>query len=453
MQSFDVVIVGAGPGGITAGVILSQGGKTVALIQEEFDSYGGTCLNRGCMPTKSLLKAATVYRYAKEGEKYGLDLRVGPVDLKSLLAVTGQDLDMLRGALGGMVEGAGITTFRGKGSFVSEHVVAINTADGGRETIRGEIFIIATGSEPLELASAPFDGRHILSSDQMLANTDLPEKLLIVGGGAVGCEFATLYNTFGSEIILVEALESLLPREDREAGKALHAAFEAQGITVRTGTGIERLTVVDGKVRVEFRNGDVIDAIDKVLVAIGRSPNTDGLNLEAAGIRTERGAIEANAVMQTNVPHIFAVGDVTAGLTLAHAAQGEAQLLAQNLLQGTRHSLKRPAVPRVAFTHPEVAAVGVSREGDGIVAFTLPQVPNGRSVVDKVAPAFVKLFIEERTSVLAGAAIIGEAATEMVHELALAVENGLTLQQVGNTVHAHPTHSKNILQAVHMAAQ
>ena len=451
MQSFDVVIVGAGPGGITAGVLLSQGGKTVALIQEELDSVGGTCLNRGCMPTKSLLKAATAYRYAKEGANYGLDLRAEPVDLERLLEVIGQDLVKLRAGLQGMIEEAHITTFRGMGSFETDHVIAITRADGSREMVRGETIIIATGSKPLQLPSIPFDGRHILSSDQMLVNTELPSKLLIVGGGPIGCEFATLYHTFGSEVILVEAKESLLPREDPEAGKALQAAFEAQGITVKTGTAIDCLTVVDGKVRVEFKDGGAIEDIDKVLVGVGRSPNTDGLNLEAAGVETEKGAIKVSEVMQTTVPHIYALGDVTGGLTLAHAAQGEAQLLAQNLLQGTCRSLKKAAVPRVAFSHPEVAAVGVSRVSDGIIGYTLPQVPNGRSVVDKVAPAFVKLFIEPQTSGIAGAVIIGEAATEMIHEMALAVENGLTLQQVGSTVHAHPTHSKNLVQAIHMA--
>jgi dihydrolipoamide dehydrogenase len=448
VKTFDVVIIGGGPGGMNAGIMLSKAGKNVALIQEEPDSFGGICLNRGCMPTKSLLKAATAYRYAKQGEKYGLDLQVGPVDLAKMSAVTESDLNMLRGAIQGMIAEAGITTFRGRGSFESDHVIAITRADGSREVVEGEAIIIATGSTPRELPTAPFDGRHILSSDQMLRNTELPEKLLIVGGGAIGCEFATLYSTFGSEVILVEAMESLLPREDREAGRKLQGAFEAQGIKVKTGTSIARLAIVDGRVRAEFDNGDGIDAIDKVLVGIGRSPNTEGLNLEAAGVRTERGAVKVNALMQTDVPHIYAIGDVTGGLTLAHAAEREAQLLVQKLLKGNSRVLKELAVPRIAFSYPEVAAVGTSREGDGIRAYTLPQVPNGRSVVDKVAPAFVKLFLKEESSEIAGAVIIGEAATEIIHEMALAVENGLTLQQVGNTVHAHPTHSKNILYAI-----
>jgi len=351
----------------------------------------------------------------------------------------------------GMVGQAKITPFRGQGAFRSAHEVAITKNDGSTEVIRGEKIIVATGSKPVELPFARFDGQYILSSDQVLKNTDLPETMLIIGGGAIGCEFATLYNTFGTRIILVEALETLLPREDQEAGKMLQSAFEAQGIAVKTATRIERLEIQDGKVLARYANSDATDTVDKVLVGIGRKPNIEGLNLDAAGLKTEKGAIAVNALQQTSVPNIYALGDVTGGLTLAHAAEKEAELLATNLLQGTSLSMNEAAVPRVAFCHPEVAAVGAMEATAGIRAFTLPQVPNGRSVVDKVTPAFVKLFIEEATSKIAGAIIIGESATEMIHEMAVAVENGLTIGQVGKTVHAHPTHSKNILHAIHQA--
>jgi len=449
MQTFDVVVIGGGPGGMNAGMMLDQMGKSVALIQENQDSFGGVCLNRGCMPTKSLLKAAKIYRDAKQAEKYGLDIQVAPVDLKRLRAVTDKDLDNLRAMIQGMMGGAQVTIFRGRGSFQSAHEILIDNADGSTELIRGEQIIIATGSESVELPFAPFDGQQILSSDQMLKNTELPGKLLIVGGGAIGCEFATLYHSFGSEVVLVEALETLLPREDQEAGKALQASLENQGIKVKTGTMIEQLTVENGRVKVKYKGIDATATVDKVLVGIGRKPNLAGLNLEAAGVKTECGAVSVNQFMQTSVPHIYALGDAIGGLMLAHAAEKEGQLLAMNMAQGASIPLEESAVPRVAFSHPEVAAVGISEAAVGIRTFTMPQVPNGRSVVDKVAPAFVKLFIEEETMVIAGAIIIGEAATEMIHEMALAVENRLTLGQIGKTVHAHPTHSTNIVKAVH----
>ncbi|BDV43611.1 dihydrolipoyl dehydrogenase [Geotalea uraniireducens] len=448
MKNYDIVVIGGGPGGMNTAFLMRQQGKTVALIQDEQDSLGGVCLNRGCMPTKSLLKAATAYRYAKQGARYGLDFSLPPVDLSRLRAVTDEDLDKLRAAVQGMIDGAEISVFRGRGAFGSPHEVRVTKADGGTELIVGEQIVIATGSHPVELPFAPFDGEYILSSDQILQNKALPEKLLIIGGGAIGCEFATLYHTFGSEVILAEAQESLLPREDREAGQKLEESFAAQGIRVKTGTAIKKLAVGNGKVNVEYSNSNETDTVDKVLVGIGRRPNINGLNLAAAGVKTEGGAISVNAFMQTNVPHIYAVGDSIGGLMLAHAAEKEAAVLAHNMQSSNSLPLEESAVPRVAFCSPEVAAVGVNETTAGIGAFTMPIVPNGRSVVDKVEPAFVKLFVEKDSNVVSGAIIIGEAATEMIHEMALAVENRLTVGQIGNTVHVHPTHSKNIATAV-----
>ena len=421
------------------------------MVQNEQDSFGGTCLNRGCMPTKSMLKAATAYRHAKQAGLYGLDLTVKPVDLARVRAVADQDIARLREMVQGMFAQSTITTFRGQGAFKSGHEVVITKADGGSDLIRGEKIIIATGSQPVELPFAPFDGRYILSSDQLLRNAELPEKMLIIGGGAIGCEFATLYHTFGSGIILVEALETLLPREDGEAGKALQSAFEHQGIVVKTDTRIERLEIQGEKVVVHYANGAPVDTVDKVLVGIGRRPTIEHLNLEVAGVATENGAIKVNAALRTSVPHIFALGDVTGGLALAHSAEKEGELLATNLLNKTENRLNQETVPRVAFCHPEVAAIGVTDPNAGIKTLTLPQVPNGRSLVDKVAPAFMKLFIEEKTDRIAGAVIIGESATEMIHELALAMENNLTLGQIAQTVHVHPTHSKNIHHTVQHA--
>lgn len=448
MKTFDVVIIGGGPGGLAAGIMLSQAGKSVALIQEEQDSYGGICLNRGCMPTKSLLKAAAAYRHAKECEKYGLDVVAQPINLKRLLAVTQNDLATLRGMTQMMVTGENITTFRGKGSFLSDHDIIISNTEGSAEQVRGELIIIATGSKPVELPFAPFNGKNILSSDQILQNTELPSSLLIIGGGAIGCEFATLYNTFGSEVILVEALDTLLPREDQEAGRMLQDAFTQQGIQVKTETMIEQLTLEEDKVTIHYKNSDKTNTVDKVLVGVGRKPNIDSLNLSAAGVKTEHGAVKVNEFFQTSTPHIYSIGDAAGGLMLAHAAEKEGQLLAQNLSQGTTSPLNESAVPRVAFCHPEVAAVGINQESGDIRSFTMHQVPNGRSVVDKVAPAFVKLFIKNDSSEIAGAVIIGEAATEIIHEMALAVENRLTLEKVGKTIHAHPTHSKSVVSAV-----
>ena len=445
MSFFDVVIIGGGPGGMSTGMMFHQMGKSVALIQEEQDSIGGVCLNRGCMPTKALLKAAKVYLNAKQAERYGLEVSAGPVDLKRLRTVVDQDLNRLRTMTQTMMGDKSLSVIRGRATFRSAHEVEVAKNDGSAETVNGELIVIATGSEPVELPFAPFDGQYILSSDQILQNTDLPETLLIIGGGAIGCEFATMYNSFGSKIILAEAQDTLLPREDPEVGVTLKKAFTAQGMQVKTGVAIKKLSIENGRVTVTYQGLDTTDRVDKVLVGIGRKPNISGLNLEAAGVDTTGGAIKIDEFMQTSVPHIYALGDVIGGLMLAHAAGKEGAHLVMNLMQGPKKPLNLTGVPRVAFCHPEVAAVGVSQERDGIKSFCLPQVPNGRTVVDKVSPAFVKLFVEAENSVIAGASIIGEAATEMIHELAVAVENQLTVEQISQTVHVHPSHSTNIV--------
>lgn len=448
MQTFDVVVIGGGPGGLSTGIMLSHMGKKVAMIQGEKDSFGGVCLNRGCMPTKSLLKAAKIYREAKEAEKYGLDLSPAPVDLKRVQEITEKDLAMLRNMARQMVTSPNITTFRGTGSFQSDHEIEIKRSDGSVEVVRGEQIVIATGSKAVELPFAPFDGQHILSSDQLLNNTELPEKLLIIGGGAIGCEFATMYGSFGSEVTLVEAFDHLLPRDDQEVGKNLQAAFESQGIKVYIGKTIEKLTVENDQVAVAFKGSDEKLMVDKVLVGVGRRPNIANLNLEAAGVETVQGIVNVNEFLQTNVSHIYALGDAIGGLMLAHAAENQGQLLVQNMVQGNKIALDESAVPRVVYSHPEVAAVGANEVGYDVKAFSMEQVPNGRTVVDKVAPAFIKMFVNSKTSVVVGGIIIGEAATEIIHELALAVENQLTLEQIAKTVHGHPTHSTNIAHAV-----
>ena len=380
--------------------------------------------------------------------KYGLDLTVGPVDLKRLRGVVDQDLNNLRGMARNMIGDNPPEIFRGVGSFRSDHEIVVTRNDGSTEVVYGDIIIIATGSTPVELGFAPFDGRYILSSDQILQNTELPEKLMIIGGGAIGCEFATMYHSFGSQIIIAEAQKTLLPREDLEVGRTLQSAFSAQGIQVKTGVAIEKLAIESGRVTVKYQGSDATDRVEKVLVGVGRKPNISGLNLEAAGVATAGGAVTVDEFMQTNVSHIYAIGDVMGGLMLAHAADKEGVLLAMNLGQGIKQPLDVTGVPRVAFCHPEVASVGVSEETDEIQTVCVPQAPNGRVVVDKVAPAFVKLFIEKQSSVIAGAAVIGEAATEIIHELAVAVENRLTVQQIRQTVHAHPTHSASIVKSM-----
>ncbi|TYO95255.1 dihydrolipoamide dehydrogenase [Geothermobacter ehrlichii] len=446
MKSYDVIILGGGPGGLAAGVALSQMGKSVCLVQESEAMAGGVCLNKGCMPTKALLKAAAVYRQARESQKYGLRIHPEAVNLKEVRQVVDGDLQKLRMAISSILAGIKADVLYGIASFISEHEIEIKKSDGTTETIHGEYIIIATGSSPRRLPFADFDGRYILSSDDMLLNTELPQRLLIVGGGAIGCEFATIYNSFGSEVTLVETESTLLPREEAAVGNRLRQCFEQQGITVKNGLSIGHLEISKGQVHVTYQGSvQKPEIFDKVLVAVGRTPNIEALKLDAAGVATDKGFIGVNTHLQTNVEHIYAVGDINGGLLLAHGASYEGSLAASNIVQGNIHDIDSTQVPRVVFCHPEVACVGVTKELPDVKVVAMEQVPNGRTIVDKVQPAFLKMYYLEDTGILIGASMIGESATEIIHELTLAVKKQLTINDIRQMVYAHPTHAKNVL--------
>ncbi len=449
MEKYEIVILGGGPAGMNAGMPLSYMGKKVAIIQESEAMFGGVCLNMGCMPTKALLKAASVYRNAKNAEKYGLDIKPEKIDLKKVNEVVEKDLDILRNSVKRMVENSEKAEFIiGKGKFISSNELEVVCKDGSIKRIFGEKIIIATGSKPAELPFAPFDGKRILSSDHLLKNSILPEKLLIIGGGAIGCEFATIYNSFGSDVTIVEAESHLMPKEDEELGEFLKKSFEEQGIKIKTKSLVTEILNKGSSVEVRFKDEEGIFKYDLVLVGIGRKARTDEINIEAAGVKTKNGYVVIDDYMQTNVPNIYALGDVKGGLMLVHAADREGSTLSKNLGLGKHIPLNTIGVPRVVFCHPEVASVGITKETEDIVSITIERVLNGRSLLDKVKPAFIKLFAYKKSNILAGASIAGEVATEMIHELVLAVENKLTVNQIKETIHAHPTHSVNIAQAI-----
>jgi dihydrolipoamide dehydrogenase len=444
MKKFDVVVLGSGPAGMTAGMALTHMGKNVAMVHEDKSMFGGVCLNMGCMPTKSLLKTATVYRQANHSEKYSLDIKADAIDLNRVLDMVTKELDFLRGHIQQMADSSKATYFYGLGSFKNENEINILYKDGNVETIYGDKIIIATGSVSAELPFAPFDGKRILSSDHMLKNTEVPEKLLIVGGGAIGCEFATMYNSFGSEVTIVEALPTLLPRDDAQMGEALKKAFESQNIKVHTKTMIEDIKNTGNSVKVKFENQDKEEIYDMALIAIGRKPRLSEINLDAVKVKREKGFILVNDFLQTNIPNIYAAGDVIGKLMLVHAADQEGSILAKHIGLNSTEPLDETAIPRVVFSYPEAGSVGITEETDEIASFAMERVPNGRILLDKTTPMFMKAFVEKESGVLKGACMVGELAAELIHELTLAVENKLTVEQIKNTVHAHPSHAASI---------
>lgn len=439
MEKYDVVVIGGGPGGLDAGFRLVKAGKRVCIVQDKKESLGGVCLNAGCMPTKSFLKAASVYRYAKKAEMFGLKVEAESVNLAKVKASVNEGIAKLRGGVTMMSENSGAEFKFGIGSFISGKEVLVTKADGSTETVYGNKIVIAAGSVSRELPFAPFDGEVVMNSDMMLENEKLPERLLIIGGGAIGCEFATMYNTFGSKVKVVEALSQLIPNDDSDASAMLKERFQGEGIDVSVDTMLESLNVDKGVAKVRFKDQQEEEIYDMVLVSIGRKPNIDGLNLENAGVERTGDAVKVNEYLQTSNPDIYGAGDSIGGWMFAHSAAYEGEVCAANILKNNTMSLDERAVPRVVFTSPEMASVGLVKADDNIKVLHIPGLMKGRPITDKTPVGMFKLFVFKESDEIAGGVILGDCATEIIHELVMAVQNRLTVKQLKQTMHAHPT--------------
>jgi len=436
MERYDVVVIGGGPAGLDAGFRLVKAGKSVCIINDRRERLGGVCLSMGCMPTKSFLKAASVYRYSKKGGMFGLETSVGPVDLAKVKKSVFEGIAKLRSGVTMMSENSGAHIIFGLGSLVSANEVLITKQDGTAESVYGDKIIIAAGSSSREIPFAPFDGEIIMNSDMMLDNERLPEKLLVIGGGAIGCEFATLYNTFGSSVKVVEAFDQLIPNEDRDAAEMIKSRFEAEGIEIVLSTLVEKIEKVDGKAHVAFKNGGT-EVFDMVLVSVGRKPNTD-IGLDKVGVEMEGDAVKVNGYLQTSVDNIYAAGDSIGGWMFAHTAAYEGEVVAANVLNGNSVQIDERAVPRVVFSYPELASTGITKAGEGVREIYTPGLMKGRPITDKTDVGLFKLFVNENNEIV-GSVLVGECATEIIHELVMAVHNRLTLVQLKETMHAHPT--------------
>lgn len=443
MSKYDVVVLGGGPAGLDAGFRLKKAGKSVCVVNYGREWLGGVCLNRGCMPTKGLLKSASILRNAKKSSAYGLDITAGTFDLAKVKDAAFENIAKLSAGIGMMTDGSGVDVVYGKGAFSGENEITVTKDDGSSEVVTGDKIIIATGSVSRELPFAPFDGKYILSSDEMLMNSELPEDLLIIGGGAIGCEFAVMYNSFGSKVKLVEAFPSLLPNEDKDATEMLKSSLEDSGITVGLSVSVSSIEVKDGGVEVSFEDGSV-EKFDKVLVAIGRKPAVDTINVEAAGVELERGAVKVDKFLRSTNKNVYAAGDSIGGWMFAHSAAYEGGVVAGNILKEESVELDERAVPRVVFTTPEVASVGITSASEHVKELYMPGLMKGRPIVDRTSVGLMKIFVYKSDNTIAGACMVGEMVTEIIHELVLAVQNRLTLDQLHQTMHAHPTYCEPI---------
>lgn len=438
-KKFDIAIIGAGPGGYVAAIKAAQLGKSVALIEKE--SLGGTCLNVGCIPTKTLIASASVLAQVKKAADFGI--QVGPVTIAYDKMKKRKDTVVagIKAGLTSLLKANKITIFQGSAQFESAHDLKIIGQDNIR--LAAEKIIIATGSVPIDVKAFPCDHKRILNSTSILELTELPKSLCIVGGGYIGCEFASLFAELGVHVTIIEALPSILAAQGATVAQFMTAAFTTKGIDIRTGVMVKTIITQGKKTLITFSDGTTMEA-DMTLVSIGRKPYTDGLMLEKAGLKTtDRGFLDVNNKMETEVRGIYAIGDVTGKAMLAHVASHQGTTAAMNAC-GFSSSVHYEAVPAVIFTAPEVATVGMTLEeatnkGLSPVVGTFPFQAIGKAQTSGDNKGFSQILADKKTGQILGCTIIGHDAANLIAEMALAIQNELTLECVLETIHAHPT--------------
>jgi len=450
-QKFDVAVIGAGPGGYVAAIKAAQMGKKVALIEREY--LGGTCLNVGCIPSKALLSNATIFKKLKEAEAYGIKAENISFDYRKMKSRKDDVVNQIRKSLGGLIKSNNITIFMGEAKFESPKDLKVLGQDNG--WIRAEKIIIATGSEPIDIPAFPCDHERILNSTSALELTELPKSIAIIGGGYIGCEFASLFAEFGVKVIIIEALSSIVQAQGKEISAALTAAFNRAGIEIKTETAVESIERKGSALIINVSGGEKIE-VEKAIVAVGRGLNSKGLGLEKAGIKEgPKGAIEVNEKMETHVPGIYAIGDITAISMLAHVASHQGVVAAANAC-GQEGTIHYHAIPAVIFTHPEIASVGLTTEkakerGINFSVGTFPFKSLGKSIATIETEGFAQVISDKTTGEIIGAHVVGHDASSLIAEMALAINNELTIDCIIDTIHAHPTVPEAWLEAALLA--
>ncbi|MER7109148.1 dihydrolipoyl dehydrogenase [Streptomyces sp. NPDC000229] len=454
---FDVVVLGAGPGGYVAAIRAAQLGKRVAVVEEKY--WGGVCLNVGCIPTKALLRNAELaHLFTHEAKTYGIKVD-GQVSFDY-----GEAFRRSRTVADGRVKGVHflmkknkITEFTGRGTFLDANTMRVALSDGTETTISFDNCIIATGATPRLLPGTRRSERVVTYEEQILAD-DLPQSIVIAGAGAIGIEFAYVLHNYGVKVTIVEFLDRVAPLEDKDVSAELAKQYRKLGIDVLTSTRVEAIDESGPQVRVTVTGKDgkqqVLEA-DKVLQAIGFAPNVEGYGLENTGVKlTERGAIDVDGRSRTSVPHIYAIGDVTAKLMLAHTAEAMGVVAAETIAGAETMELEYVMIPRATYCQPQIASFGWTEEqareqGFDVKVAKFPFMANGKAHGLGDTTGFVKLISDAKYGEIIGAHLIGPDVTELLPELTLAQQWDLTVHEVARNVHAHPTLGEAVKEAVH----
>ncbi len=450
MQKFDVIVIGGGPGGYVAAIKAAQLGCTVALVESY--EMGGTCLNRGCIPSKTLLANAQLAHKIRHADEFGIEVSKPKIHFDKMVDRKNSVVSRIRSSLTKLVEANKIKIFRGFGKFTDPRTVKVMGDDN--EILQGKKIIIATGSEPKNIPAFPFDHKHILSSTSILQLKKLPKSLAIIGGGYIGCEFASCFADYGVEIHILEAMNSIIPTQGPELSSELTKIFEKKGIQIHTQVMVEGIDKTSKGVTVKLKDAPPVHT-EMALVSVGRSLNTDKIGLEAAGIVTDRGVIETNDRMETNVPGIYAIGDITGKWMLAHVASHQGLVAASNAANISAR-MHYNAVPAVVFTNPEIATVGLlpQEAAEKKIDYKIGRYPFmalGKSQATNETEGFVQIVADKKTNQILGGQVIGHEAGALIAEITLAVRCELTLDDLADTIHAHPTIAEAWLEAALVA--
>ncbi|MGG4219761.1 dihydrolipoyl dehydrogenase [Paenibacillus jamilae] len=458
----DVAILGGGTGGYVAAIRAAQLGKEVVIIEK--DKLGGTCLHRGCIPSKALLRSAEVYATIKESAQYGIETSGAQLVFPKVQERKEAVVEQLHQGVQFLMRKNKITVLSGKGRVIGPSIfspksgaVAVELEDGEMETVVPAHLIIATGSRPRVLSGLEPDGEFILSSDEALTMEKLPASLIIVGGGVIGVEWASMLNDFGVEVTVVEAANRLIPTEDEDVSREMQRLLTKRGVKVLTGAQV--LAETYGKdeegVQIDVQKGEETETLSaaKLLISVGRQANVENIGLENTDIRVERGFISVNEHLQTNEPHIYAIGDCIGGLQLAHAASHEGLQAVHHLAGEEFHSVPNHLIPRCIYTRPEAASVGLTEHearerGHQVKTGKFPFQAIGKSLVYGSRDGFVKVVADQKTNDILGVHMIGTHVTDLISEAALAQLLDATPWEVGQLIHPHPTLSEILGEAM-----
>ncbi len=447
---YDVIVIGGGPGGYVAAIRAAQLGMKIALVER--DELGGVCLNWGCIPSKALLANAQVARNLADAKTWGINLNGSyTLDYSVAQARSRQVSQRLVKGVGFLMKKNKIDVYKDTAVLTPNKQVELQ---GGGQKLSGKNIIIATGTRPRTIPGLELDGVNVITSREALELKTVPSPIVIVGASAIGCEFATIYRAYGADVTILEGLPHILPKEDEKTSVTIEKSFQKQGIQFKTGALVERAAKVDGKTVLHVKTAQGVEQIsaEKVLVAIGVSPNSENIGLEALGVKTTRGAIDTNDFMQTNVPNVYAIGDVTMKLALAHVASAQGVLAVEHAAGHEARPINYDAVPRCTYSHPQVASFGKTeaqlKEADADYSVgEFPFQANGKALGLNDYEGFVRVYADKKFGEILGVHMVGPEVTDLTGEFSLAISMEMTPAEIGHAIHAHPTLTEVVQEA------